>query len=133
MVGCSKNTVQELLLDLGASCSEFMDEELRELPCKRVRVDEIWSFVYAKAKNVPQETRGQFGVDDVWTFIAIDADTKLVPCFLVGARDGGSATDFLQDLESRLNSRVQLTSDRHIMYLEAAEASFRAGGDHAVL
>jgi len=91
MVGCSKNTVQKLLLDLGTACSEFMDKKLRDLPCKRVHVDEIWSFVYAKTKNVPADKRGQFGVGDVWTFTAIDADTKLIPCFLVGPRDGGSA------------------------------------------
>ncbi len=133
MVGVSKNTVQKLLLDLGAACSEYQDRMLRDLPCKRVQVDEIWSFVYAKAKNVPEDKRGEFGVGDVWTFTAICSDTKLVPCFLVGPRDGGSATEFLQDLEGRLSSRVQLTTDGHTMYLGAVEDSFGAGIDYAML
>ena len=94
MVGVSKNTVQKLLLNLGAACSEYQDRMLRDLPCKRLQVDEMWSFVYAKAKNVPDEKRGEFGYGDVWTFTAIDADTKLVPAWLVGPRDGGSATEF---------------------------------------
>ena len=133
MVGVSKNTVQKLLLDLGAACSRFQDETLRSLPCKRLQVDEIWSFVYAKAKNVPAEKVGKFGVGDVWTFTAIDADTKLVPAWLVGPRDGGSATEFMQDLEGRLASRVQLTSDGHRMYLEAVEDSFGTAVDFAQL
>lgn len=133
MVGVSKNTVQKLLLDLGAACSEYQDRMLRDLPCKRLQVDEIWSFVYAKAKNVPEERQGEFGVGDVWTFTAIDADTKLVPAWLVGSRDGGTATEFMQDLEGRLTSRVQLTTDGHVMYLEAVDASFGAGVDYAML
>lgn len=133
MVGCSKNTVQKLLLDLGAACSEFQDRMLRDLPCKRVMVDEIWLFVYAKAKNVPEDKRGEFGYGDVWTFTAICADTKLVPCFLVASRDGGSATEFCQDLEGRLASRVQLTSDGHKMYLNAVEDSFGSSVDYAML
>lgn len=133
MVGVSKNTVQKLLLDLGAACSEYQDRMLRDLPCRRLQVDEIWSFVYAKAKNVPEEKRGEFGVGDVWTFTAIDADTKLVPAWLVGPRDGGSATEFLQDLEGRLASRVQLTTDGHTMYLEAVEDSFGSQVDYAML
>lgn len=133
MVGVSKNTVQKLLLDLGAACSEYQDRMLRDLPCKRVQVDEIWSFVYAKAKNVPEERRGEFGVGDVWTFTAICADTKLVPCWLVGSRDGGTATEFMQDLEGRVASRVQLTSDGHRMYLDAVQDSFGAAVDYAML
>lgn len=133
MVGCSKNTVQKLLLDLGAACSEYLDRMLRDLPCKRVPVVEIWSFVYAKAKNVPEDKKGEFGYGDVWTFTAICAAAKLVPCFLVGPRDGGSATEFCQDLEGRLADRVQLTSDGHTMYLEAVDASFGAGVDYAML
>jgi IS1 family transposase len=133
MVGVSKNTVQKLLLDLGAACSRFQDETLRDLPCKRLQVDEIWSFVCAKAKNVPAKMQGEFGVGDVWTFTAIDADTKLVPAWLVGPRDGGSATEFLQDLEGRLASRVQLRTDGHTMYLEAVEDSFGSQVDYAML
>jgi IS1 family transposase len=133
IVGVSKNTVQKLLLDLGAACSEYQDRILRDLPCKRLQVDEIWSFVCAKAKNLPEERCGEFGYGDVWTFTAIDADTKLVPAWLVGPRDGGSATEFLQDLEGRLASGIQLTSYGHTMFLEAVEGSFGSRVDYAML
>lgn len=134
MTGVSRNTVTKLLVDLGTACSAYMDEHLRELPCRRLQVDEIWSFVYAKAKNVPQELQGQFGVGDVWTFTAICADTKLVPAFLVGSRDLGSATEFMQDLRGRLAlPRVQLTSDGHRMYLDAVEDAFGGSVDYAML
>ena len=133
MVGCSKNTVSKLLLGLGAACAEYQDAALRFLPCNRLQVDEIWSFVYAKAKNVPDEKRGQFGYGDVWTFTAICDETKVVPSWLIGTRDFVVATEFLKDLESRLANRVQLTSDGHKMYLEAVETAFGAGVDYAQL
>lgn len=133
VVGVSKDTVLKLLLALGAACSEYQDRMLRDLPCERLQMHEIWSFVYAKAKNVPEDKRREFGYGDVWTFTAIDADTKLVLAWLVGPRDGGSATEFMQDLEGRLSSRVQLTSDGHWMYLEAVEDSFGTGIDFAQL
>jgi hypothetical protein len=98
MTGVARNTVTKLLVDLGAACSAYMDEHLVDLPCRRLQVDEIWSFVYAKAKNVPEEMQGQFGFGDVWTFTAICAETKLIPAFLVGTRDGGVATEFLRDV-----------------------------------
>ena len=104
----------------------------RNLPCKRLQVDEIWSFVYAKAKNVPQQ-EGHFGYGDVWTFTAIDADTKLMPSFLVGSRDAGCATEFMQDLAGRLANRVQLTTDGHKMYLAAVEDAFAGAIDFAQL
>ena len=94
MVGCSPNTVSKLLMDLGQACAQAQDELFRELPCKRLQVDEIWSFVYAKQKNVPPEKRGQFGYGDVWTFTAICDDSKLVPSWLVGSRDAGCAIEF---------------------------------------
>src|SRR3984957_1004689 len=124
MTGVAKNTVAKLLVDLGAACSEYQYNNLRNLTCKRLQVDEIWSFVYAKAKNVPAEKAGEFGFGDVWTFTAIDADTKLMPSFLVGTRDGGTAFEFMQDLASRLVNRVQLTTDGHKMYLAAVEDAF---------
>ena len=127
MVGVSKDTVMKLWRELGEACIRYQDEALRDLPCKRLQVDEIWSFVYAKEKNVPAERKGTFGFGDVWTFTAIDAETKLVPSFLVGMRDAGCATEFLNDLAGRLASRVQLTSDGHKMYLSAVEDAF--GGD----
>jgi IS1 family transposase len=133
MTGVAKNTIAKLALELGAACARYQDEALRELPCKRLELDELWGFCYSKQKNVPAKHRGVFGYGDVWTFIAIDADTKLCPSFLVGSRDGGSATHFCQDLASRLANRVQLTTDGHTMYLEATESAFGADVDYAML
>ena len=99
----------------------------------RIQCDEIWSFVAVKDKNVPEERRDQFGIGSVWTWIAIDADTKLVPCWLVGTRDGGCATEFIRDLAGRLRHRVQLTTDGHRPYLDAVEDSFGADIDYAML
>jgi hypothetical protein len=133
MTDTAKGTVLKLLADLGTACAEYQDEHLRALPCKRVQVDEIWSFCYAKAKNVPERMRGTFGVGDVWTFTALCADTKLVPSWLVGPRDAGTAIDLMTDLADRLANRVQLTTDGHKMYLEAVETAFGAGVDYAML
>lgn len=133
LADCSINTVTKLLVDVGTACTEYQDKTLRNLPCKRIQCDEIWSFVYSKQKNVPEDMSGEFGVGDVWTWTAIDADTKLVPSFLVGTRDGGTAYDFMQDLASRLASRVQLTTDGHKAYLEAVEAAFGSDIDFAQL
>jgi hypothetical protein len=115
MTGVAKNTIAKLALELGAACARYQDETLRELPCKRLEVDELWGFCYAKQKNVAADKAGVFRYGDVWTFIAIDADTKLCPSFVVGSRDGGTATHFCQDLASRMVSRVQLTTDGHAM------------------
>ena len=133
MTGASKNTVAKLLVDLGAACSEYQDRVLRGLTCRRVQCDEIWSFVGCKQKNVPAEKQGAFGVGDVWTWTAIDADTKLVPCWLVSDRSGGAAVEFIRELEGRLANRVQLTTDGHRAYLEAVEGAFGAGVDYAML
>jgi IS1 family transposase len=133
MVDVSKDTVGKLNLELGEACIRYMDETLRELPCKRLQVDEIWGFCYAKQKNVPERRKGEFGCGDVWAFTAVDADTKLIPTFLVGARDGGSAYEFMQDLASRLVNRVQLTTDGHKMYLSAVEEAFGGQVDYAQL
>lgn len=127
MTGVARNTVTKLLLDLAAVCSELSDAKLRNLGCKRLQIDEIWAFCYAKAKNVPQDKKGTFGFGDVWTFCAIDADTKLVPSWLVGSRDVGSATELMQDLASRLVNRVQITTDGLKAYISAVEDAF--GGD----
>jgi IS1 family transposase len=129
----SKDTVMKLWREIGEACIRYQDETFRNLTCKRLQVDEIWSFVYAKAKNVPAEMKGTFGVGDVWTFTAIDADTKLMPSFLVGSRDAGCATEFLQDLAGRLVNRVQLTTDGHKMYLGAVEDAFGGAIDFAQL
>lgn len=133
MTGVAKNTVLKLLADLGEACAAYQDEALRDLRCKRLQVDEPWGFCYAKAKNVPAEKRGEWGYGDVWTFSAIDADTKLVPCYLVGSRDAGNATEFLQDLRSRLAGRIQLTTDGHKMYLSAVEDAISGHVDYAML
>ena len=133
MVDVSKDTVLKLMVELGEACIAHMDETLRDLPCKRLQVDEIWGFCYAKAKNVPAAKRGEFGYGDVWAFTAIDADTKLIPTFLVGSRDAGCATEFMQDLASRLVNRVQLTTDGHKMYLGAVEDAFAGDIDYAQL
>ena len=127
------NTVLKLLPEIGQACAEYQDTAFRNLPCKRIECDEIWSFVYAKQKNVPEEMRGQFGYGDVWTWVAIDADTKLVPCFLVGKRDAGYAFEFLNNLAGRLAHRIQLTTDGHRAYLEAVEGVFGNDIDYAML
>jgi IS1 family transposase len=133
MTGAAKNTVTKLLVDLGRACSEYQDGELQGLACKRIQIDEIWSFVYAKAKNVPQEHRGEFGYGDVWTWTAICADTKLAVSWLVGTRDFSDAAQFLRDVRSRLAHRVQLTSDGWKPTLEAVEGAFGADIDYAQL
>jgi len=104
-----------------------------DLPCKRLQVDEIWSFCYAKKKNVPKEHQGEFGYGDVWTWVALDADTKLVPAWLVGKRDADWAEMFMYDLSKRLRHRVQLTSDGHKAYLSAVEDAFGGDIDFATL
>src|SRR6202035_5282858 len=133
MTGAAKNTVVKLLVDLGTACSEYQDHNLRNLNCKRLQLDEIWSFVYAKAKNVPTGKAGEFGVGDVWTWTAIDADTKLVPSWLIGTRDGAAAKAFVSDLASRLAHRVQITTDGHKAYLDAVEEAFGMDVDYAML
>lgn len=133
MTGVAVNTVVKLLCELGSACLDYQDKVMRDLPCKRLQADEIWSFVYAKAKNVPTERKGEFGYGDVWTWTAVDADTKLVPCWRVGNRDGREAYHFMKDLAARLANRVQLTTDGHKVYLEAVEGAFGAGVDYAML
>jgi IS1 family transposase len=133
MTGVAKNTVVKLLVDLGAACTRYQDETLRNLPCKHVQCDEIWSFVGAKDKNVPASKQGRFGIGSVWTWTAIDADTKLVPSWLVGSRDAGAAYTFMMDVAGRLRGRVQLTTDAHKPYLSAVEDAFGMNIDYAVL
>lgn len=133
MTGASKGAVLKLLAEIGCACREYQDERLRALTCKRIQCDEIWSFCYAKEKNVLKEIRGTPGVGDVWTWTAIDADTKLVPAWLVGKRDAGYAAEFIADLRSRLKNRVQLTTDGHRAYLEAVDYSFANDVDYAML
>jgi IS1 family transposase len=133
MTGVHKTTILKLLADLGSRCADYQDRNLRNLKCKRIQCDEIWQFCYAKEKNVPADKKGKFGYGDVWTWVAIDADTKLVPAFMVGNRDAPSASMFIDDLKSRLTNRVQLTTDGLRVYLEAVEGAFRADVDYAQL
>jgi IS1 family transposase len=133
MTGAAKNTVTKLLIDLGEACSAYQDLALRELPCKVVECDEIWSFCYAKQKNVPDEHRGTFGYGDVWTWTALCADTKLVPSWLVGERTTDDAIVFMRDLEGRLANRVQMTTDGLRAYWTGIGLSFGREIDYAEL
>ena len=133
MADVSRNTVDKLLRDVGAACLQYQDENLRNLSCKRVQCDEIWSFVYAKQKNVPEDKQDQFGYGDVWTWTAICADTKLVPCWHVDGRTSSAARAFIDDLAARLANRVQLTTDGLLLYVDAVEDAFAGGVDYSQL
>ncbi|MBK5218526.1 MAG: IS1 family transposase [Thermoleophilia bacterium] len=131
MTGAAKNTITKLLADLGEACTEYQDGVLVDLPCEVVEADEIWSYCYAKQKNVPEQFKGSPGYGDVWTFTAICADTKLVPSWLVGERTSDDAEYFLTDLASRMASRIQLSTDGHSMYAATVGTSFRQNVDWA--
>jgi IS1 family transposase len=133
MTGVAKDTVIKLLAKIGQACAEYQDKTLRNLPCKRIQCDEIWSFCYAKEKNLPADLRGKFGYGDVWTWTALCADTKIIPCWRVGGRDVWNAQNFMHDLASRLANRVQLTTDGHRAYLTAVEVAFGTKIDYAML
>src|SRR6266571_372802 len=132
IVGVSNNTVLKLLADIGDACAIYQDKVFRNLKCKRVQCDEIWSFVYAKGKNCPVEQKAKGG-GDAWTWVALDPDTKLVPCWFIGQRDAGCAFYFMHDLKARLANRVQLTTDGHRAYLTAVEDAFGCEIDFAML
>ena len=127
------NTVLKLLPEIGKACADYQDRVFRNLPCKRIQCDEIWSFCYAKEKNLPEELQGKFGFGSVWTWIALDADTKLVPSWLVGDRSAETATIFIDDLASRLANRVQLSTDGHRAYLNAISNAFGNQIDYATI
>lgn len=129
----SINTVSKLLVDAGKACAAFHDEQVRGVKAKRVQVDEIWSFVAAKQKNVASMKSSVDSAGDVWTWTALDADSKLIVSWLVGGRDGEYALAFMDDLAGRLANRVQLTSDGHKAYLEAVDGAFGGDVDYAML
>jgi IS1 family transposase len=131
MTGASKNTVTKLLVDLGVVCSAYQDRVMRDLTCERIQCDEIWSFCYSKQKNIPADMRSEEGVGDVWTWVALDADTKLVPTYRVGARDVGEAQAFLADLAPRLRNRPQVTTDGLGAYYLAVPRAFEGKVDFA--
>ncbi len=133
LTGASKNTVTKLLIDAGKACWAYHDANVRNVKAKRVQVDEIWSFTYAKQKNVATAKAAPANAGDTWTWTAIEADTKLIVSYFVGGRDGECAMWFIDDLRARLANRVQLTSDGHKAYLEAVEAAFGADIDYAQL
>jgi IS1 family transposase len=133
VMGMSKNTVAKLLSDAGAACLAYHDANVRDVQAKRIQVDEIWSFTYAKQKNVATAKAAPESAGDTWTWTAIDADSKFVVSYFVGGRDGECAMWFMDDLAKRLANRVQLTSDGHRAYLEAVEGAFGADVDYAQL
>ncbi|HVO60353.1 MAG TPA: IS1 family transposase [Terriglobales bacterium] len=132
LTGASINTVTKLLVDLGTACAKYHAQHIRNLKVRRLQCDEIWCFVGAKAKNVRPEREAE-GWGDVWTWMAIDADTKLCVSYLVGGRDAGWASDFMEDCASRIKSRVQVTTDGHRAYLEAVEGAFGMDVNYAQL
>ena len=133
MADVSRNTVDKLLRDVGSACLDYQDKTLRDLSCERVQCDEIWSFVYARKKNVPEDKKDLFGYGDIWTWTAICADTKLVPCWHVGYRDTTAAKAFINDLAGRLKNRVQLSTDGHKPYLTAVKKAFKGKIDYACI
>lgn len=133
MAGVSINTVSKLLIDAGKACAAFHDDNVRGVKAARVQCDEIWSFTYAKQKNVEAAKAAPDGAGDTWTWTALDSDSKLIVSWLVGGRDGEYALAFMDDLRGRLATRVQLTSDGHKAYLEAVEEAFGADIDYAML
>src|SRR5258708_4637851 len=133
MTGSAKRTVTRLLVELGDACREYQDRAFRNLRCERIQCDEIWSFIGCKEKNVTPERIAKEICGDAWVWVAIDADTKLVPCWLVGKRDAECARRFIADLASRLGHRVQLTTDGHKVYLNAVVDAFEEDIDYAML
>ncbi|MGD0894953.1 MAG: IS1 family transposase [Acidimicrobiales bacterium] len=135
VTGVAKNTVTKLLVDLGAACAEYQDAVLTNLRPSRMECDEIWSFCYAKQKNVPDEFQDTPGYGDVWTWVAVDADTKLVPSWLVGERTMADAYTFIADMRSRIDPshRIQLTTDGLRLYIDVVDSLFRDNIDYSVL
>jgi IS1 family transposase len=131
MMGVAKNTVVKLLMDVGKACEDLMDRSMRNLPCRHLQVDEIWSFVSAKDANVSPDHSTHAG--SVWTWFVIDAETELIPCWLVGSRDVFAAKTFMDDLAARLANRVQLTSDGLGAYVTAVDGAFGGQIDYAML
>lgn len=132
MTGVAKHTVLKLLKELGCAAAEFHNSHVRNLRVRRVQCDEIWAFVYAKQKNVTEEQM-KAGAGDVWTWTAIDSETKLIISYMLGDRGAGTAQEFMKDLAARITNRFQLTTDGHHVYLDAVEDAFGADIDYAML
>ena len=133
LTGVSKNTIAKLLVTAGQACMAYQNRVLVNLQCKRIEVDELWSFVGAKEKNVPADKKNTGTMGDAWTWVAICAESKLVPAWYIGDRDAEAAMFFMDNLAKRLANRVQLTSDGHAPYLQAVEGAFGADIDYAML
>ncbi len=132
MTGVAKKTVSRILVETGKACLKYQDEVMRGLPCKVLQVDEIWSFVGCKEGTATDEQK-QNGFGDAWVWVAIDADTKLIPAWYLGKRDANDAYVFIFDLKKRLANRVQLTSDGHSAYLQAVDMAFEGEIDYSML
>ena len=133
LTGADTKTVMKLLADVGQACSDYQDTAFKNLECNRIQCDEIWSFCYAKKKNVPQDKQGKFGYGDVWTWTALCEDSKLVPSWYIGNRDPESALAFMNDLADRMSHRIQLTTDGLRVYADAVEGAFRGNVDYSQL
>jgi len=133
MTGTAKGTVTRLLASVGKACAKYQDEHITGLTSKLIQCDEIWSFCYAKQKNVPENKQGQYGYGDVWTWVSLDADTKLVATWLVGLRNVECATHFINGLKDRLTNRIQLTTDGYRVYINAVDNAFGSEIDYAML
>nr|VFK58546.1 MAG: DDE domain [Candidatus Kentron sp. TUN]VFK64616.1 MAG: DDE domain [Candidatus Kentron sp. TUN]VFK67388.1 MAG: DDE domain [Candidatus Kentron sp. TUN] len=133
LTGVSINTVTKILVDAGEACAEYHHNTIQNLESKRIECDEIWSFTYAKQKNVKDAVTAPDKAGDTWTWTALDADTKLIISYLVGGRDAGYAHEFMEDVASRLANRVQLTTDGHRAYLDTVEGAFGCDVDYAQL
>ena len=134
MTGVAKKTVMRVLVEVGAVCADYQDRMFRKLPTRRLQLDEMWAWIYCKQKNrTEQIAKAHPDAGDVWLWVAIDADTKLVPSWMLGQRDLATATAFVSDLASRLSNRVQITSDGHRPYVEAIETVFGIEVDYSIL
>lgn len=129
MTDTHRDTIMRLMVEIGTGCAKLADEQMRNLSCQRIQVDEIWSYVKVKQANIAKGvTRTRIG--DQWTFVAIDPDTKLVPAYLVGKRTRDNAVAFMGDLSERLANRVQISSDSLRTYVDAVERAFGADVDY---
>jgi IS1 family transposase len=133
MTGVAKGTVLRLLEDVGYACRQYHLEQVKGLSCNKIQCDEIWAFCYAKKKNVPEKFKEVEGYGDVWTWTALDADTKLMVSWMVGDRDANTAHAFMHDVKSRVTNRIQLTTDAHKPYLKAVESAFGDDIDYSML
>lgn len=134
MTGAAKHTILKLLVELGQACADFLNERMVNLNCERLQADETWAFCYAKQKNVkPKHFENGGYAGDIWTWVAIDADTKLIPSWFIGLRDASSARSFIEDLAGRLANRIQLTTDGLKLYLNAVKSAFGTEIDYAML